>query len=82
MVCAIFDTWCQNVWHQTDDEGPHTYPMLCIDTMHWLLCPACSVGWVQWATGDVEESELEVLGVKQDLFPYVGQLVLSSVPSD
>ena len=25
---AVSCTWCQNVWHQTDEAGPHYYPML------------------------------------------------------
>ena len=40
--CVMSSTWCQNVWHQSDDAGPHTYPMLrCVYTECRPLCFPC-----------------------------------------
>ena len=37
---------CQSVWHQTDDAGPHNYPMLrCVDTVCGPSCTPMSSWW-------------------------------------
>ena len=30
--CLMNNTWCQGVWHQTDEAGPHNYPRICART--------------------------------------------------
>ena len=64
--CTMNNNWDQMVCHQIFDLGPHTYPVLqCIDIkceVPMPPCTPCGVGHVQWASGVMEESKLEVLG--------------------
>ena len=51
IACAMSGIWCQNVWHQTDNAGPHIYPMLSVNTVSELSPPLPSLWYGSCAVG-------------------------------